>query len=221
MLKHRATRFTAVLVALAFLAPATASAKDETVKGSPIRVAIMPIMNSSAELSATKIMEDIIRERMKVVQTDRVHFLQPTDTERILASRNLADRADRLNDRWSKYGTIDTTAVEGLDSLLQSDAILFVKVVEWENLRVNVVGRGESNTTIALHFALYDLKTLREIWSKEPREQRFAQEVDPSSGSVTYDETGYIQSRGVTDPPRYEDVASDLIRSAFKKFPDK
>jgi len=222
MLKHRVTRLIAVPAALALFAVAPGLAKDEKPKkGEPIRVAIMPIINSSAELGATKIMEDIIRDRMKDVPTDRVHFLQPTDTERILSSHDLADRTYRLTDRWSKYGTLDSTAVEGLDSLLQSDAILFVKVAEWENVRVNVVGRGESNTTVGLQFALFDIKSLKETWNKEPREQRFAQEVDPSSGAVTYDETGYIQSRGVTDPPRYEDVASDLIRSAFKKFPDK
>lgn len=222
MWKHRSTCNIAALLALALFIAAPARAADEPVKqGPPIRVAIMPIINRSAELSATKIMEDIIHERLKTAQTDRVRFLQPTDTERILTSRNAIDRAERLNDRFSKYGTLDSTAVVGLDSLLQSDAILFVKVAEWENLRVSVVGKGESNTTIGLEFALFDLKSLKKTWAKAPREQRFAQEVDPSSGAVQYDETGYIQSRNVTDPPRYEDVASDLIRSAFKKFPDK
>jgi hypothetical protein len=38
---------------------------------------------------------------------------------------------------------------------------------------------------------------------------------------VNYDETGFIQNRRASDPPRYEAVAADLIRDAFKKFPQK
>jgi len=132
---------------------------------------------------------------------------------------NASDKIFALNDKWSNYGTLDSTAVDGIDSLLTVDAILFVKISEWENVRVNVIGRGESNTTVGFQFALFDLATRKRTWFKEPREQRFANEVDVSSGAVNYDETGYIQSRKVTDPPRYEDVASDLVRNAFKKFP--
>lgn len=212
----------AALVALAALSIG-ASKPDEKAQppAKPIRVAIMPIINNSPEIGATKIMEDLIRDRLKVLPADRGSFLQPSDTERILSSRDMLGRAYSLNDKWAKYGTLDSTAIQGLDSLLRTDAILFVKIAEWENVRVNVVGRGESNTTVGFHFALFDFKTLKKTWEKEPREQRFAQEIDVSSNAVTYDETGYIQSRSVTDPPRYEDVAGDLIRLAFKKFPEK
>ena len=209
--------------ALAVLALASVGAKEEKKEAAerPIRVAVMPIVNGSNEIGATKIMEDVLRDQFKEIPTERATFLKPSDTERLLTDRNALDRAYRLNDRWSKAGTIDTTAVAGLDSLLMVDAILCVRVAEWDNVRVNVVGRGQSNTTVGLQFALYDLKSLKKTWSKDPRETRFAQEVDPTSGSVTYDETGYIQSRNATDPPRFEEVASDLVRTAFKKFPRK
>jgi hypothetical protein len=220
--KHRLV----VASALALLLAASVAAKKEDAKKDekppdrPIRVAVMPIVNGSSEIGATKIMEDVLRDRFKEVPAERATFLLPPDTERILTDRNMFDRAYSLNDRWSKYGTLDSTAVAGLDSLLMVDAILFAMVAEWDNVRVNVVGRGESNTTVGLNFALYDLKSLKKTWSKTPREQRFAQEVDPT-GPVTYDETGYIQSRKATDPPRFEDVANDLVRTAFKKFPSK
>jgi len=210
--------------ALAVLLLASVGAKEEKKEQAPerpIRVAVMPIVNGSNEIGATKIMEDILRDQFKEMPTERATFLKPSDTERLLTDRNALDRAYRLNDRWSKSGTLDSTAVAGLDSLLMVDAILCVRVAEWDNVRVNVVGRGESNTTVGLQFALYDLKSLKKTWSRDPRETRFAQEVDPTSGSVTYDETGYIQSRNATDPPRFEDVASDLVRTAFKKFPRK
>jgi hypothetical protein len=38
---------------------------------------------------------------------------------------------------------------------------------------------------------------------------------------VNYDETGFIQNKRATDPPRFEDVAASLVRDAFKKFPTK
>jgi len=177
------------------------------------------IVNGSAEVGAPKIMEDILHDRLKEIPAERATFLQPTDTERLLDVHNASDKIFALNDKWSNYGTLDSTAVDGIDSLLTVDAILFVKISEWENVRVNVIGRGESNTTVGFQFALFDLATRKRTWFKEPREQRFANEVDVSSGAVNYDETGYIQSRKVTDPPRYEDVASDLVRNAFKKFP--
>ena len=221
MFNHRSIRSLAGAAALALLLTGSLGAKKEEAPPpvQSIRVAIMPIVNRSAEVGATKIMEDIIRDRVKDVPVDRARFLQPGDTERLLEARNALDKAYALTDKWGKYGTLDSTAVDGIDSLLTVDAILFVKVAEWENVRVNVVGRGQSNTTVALQFALFDLATKKRTWYKDPREQRFAQEVDVTSGAVSYDETGYIQSRQVTDPPRYEDVAGDLIRTAFKKFP--
>ena len=207
----------AILTCLLLAAVAPAVAKDEKPKS--IRVAIMPIANGSPEVGADKIMEDILRDRLKEVSADRATFLYPPDTERLLLGRDAMDRGTILLDKWSDYGTLDSTAAAGLDSVLMTDAILFVKVSEWENVRVNTIGRGESSTTVALQFALFDLHTGKKVWWREPREQRFAQEIDVSSGTVNYDETGYIQSRNVTDPPRYEDVANDLVRSAFKKFP--
>jgi hypothetical protein len=220
---QRFIRLTAAASALALILAVSVAAKKAEPPPPPkaIRVAIMPIVNSSPDVGAPKIMEDILHDRLKEIQTERASFLQPTDTERLLEARNAADKLYTLNDKWSKYGTLDSTAVDGIDSLLTADAILFVKVAEWENVRVNQIGHGESNTTVGLQFALFDLGTRKRTWSKNPREQRFAQEVDISSGAVNYDETGYIQSRKVTDPPRYEDVASDLVRGAFKKFPQQ
>jgi len=202
----------------AALLSAHASAKDE--KAHPMRVAILPIVNGSSDVGAPKIMGDIFRERFKEIPADRATFLEPDDTERLLSNRNELGRAYAINDRWSKSGQIDTTAALGLDSLLSANAILLVKISEWENNRVTVIGRGQSSATVGLQFALFDLHTLKRTWMKEPREQRFAQEIDPSS-NVGYDGTGYIQSHGATDPPRYQDVASDLVRSAFKNFPQK
>ena len=222
MWNHRSIRSLAGAAALALLLAASLGAKKEDPPpAKSIRVAIMPIVNGSAEVGATKIMEDILRDRLKEITPDRATFLQPGDTERLLEARNASDKIFVLTDRWSKYGTLDSTAVDGIDSLLTVDAILFAKVAEWENVRVNQIGHGESNTTVGLQFALFDLATKKRTWFKDPREQRFAQEVDVSSGAVNYDETGYIQSRSVTAPPRYEDVASDLVRNAFKKFPQR
>jgi len=220
MRTHRLIRSTAAASALALLLVASIGAKKEDPPpAKSIRVAIMPVVNGSAEVGAPKIMEDILHDRLKEIPAERATFLQPTDTERLLEVYNASDKIFALNDKWSNYGALDTTAVDGVDSLLTVDAILFVKIAEWENVRVNVIGHGESNTTVGFQFALYDLATRKRTWFKEPREQRFANEVDISSGAVNYDETGYIQSRKVTDPPRYEDVASDLVRNAFKKFP--
>jgi hypothetical protein len=220
---HRSVRALAIVCAFAALPGPAWAAKEKKEEAPPkvLRIAILPIVNGSEDLGATKIMEDLIRERLKEVPTSRAIFIHPLETERVLADRNEIGRADRINDRWSKRGTLDSTAVDGLDSLLMVDAILCVKVAEWTNQRVTVVGRGESNTTVGLAFSLFDIATKKELWKKAPHEQRFANEIDPSSSHVAYDETGFIQSRGASDPPRYEDVASDLIRIAFKKFPEK
>jgi len=216
----------ALAVALAgslSVAPGRSFAAEETPAppAKSMRVAILPIENSSPDLGAAKIMGDILREQMKRVPPEKATFLLPSDTERILAGRNELNRAYLLTERWAKHGTLDSTAVTGLDSLLMVDAILFVKVNEWENHRVPVVGAGESHAIVGLSMACYDIRTKKKIWDKNPREQRFGQEIDPSSGSVSYDATGFIQNKRANDPPRYEDVASDLVRDALKKFPAK
>lgn len=213
----RALCVVALLLAAVVLS-GPASAKDDKESAKSIRVAVMPIVNGSQDVTAPKIMIDVLRERLSNIPG--ATFLEPEDTERLLTNRNELGRAYTLNDRWSKFGVIDTTAATGLDSLLSANAILFVKIAEWENERVTVIGRGQSNTTVGFQFALYDLHTLKRTWMKEPREQRFAAEIDPS-GNVGYDGTGYIQSKSATDPPRYQDVASDQVKAAFKNFPQK
>ena len=204
------------------LVPAPSHANDESKRRSKsLRVAIMPIVNSSPELSATKIMDDVLREQLREMPKERSVFLYPFDTEQRLTSMNELNRAYRLNEQWSKYGTIDSTAMAGLDSILLVDVVLFARVSEWENHRVPVIGAGSSHTTVGLSFACYDVRSMKRIWKKTPREQRFGQEIDPTSGAVNYDETGFIQNKRASDPPRYEAVAADLVRDAFKKFPEK
>jgi len=217
---------TALAVAVAGLlsvAPGSSLAKEQAAAppSKSLRVAILPIENSSPDLGAAKIMGDIVREQLKRVPPERATFLFPQDSERILTERNELNRAYLLNERWSRFGTLDSTAVAGLDSILTVEAILFVKVTEWESHRVAVVGAGESHAIVGLSFACYDIRSKRRLWAKNPREQRFGQEIDPSSGSVSYDATGFIQNKRANDPPRFVDVASDLVRDAFRKFPAK
>jgi hypothetical protein len=219
-----ATALALVAASWLLLSPVVARAGDDAPAPPPkkaLRVAIFPVVNSSPDMGAAKIMEDIVKDQLKEVPETRATFLYSIDTDRILSTRNQLDREYRINERWAKSGTLDSTAVAGIDSVLLVDAILLVKVNEWENHRVPVIGAGESNTTVGLSFALYDARTMKRLWTKNPREQRFGQEIDPSSGAVSYDATGFIQNKRANDPPRYEDVAADLVRNGFKKFPLK
>jgi len=102
-----------------------------------------------------------------------------------------------------------------------ADAVLCIKITEWETKRVHNVGEGQSSTTIGLHFALYGIRDKKKLWSKEVREQRLAREMDLTNSSVGYDETGRIQTPNANEPPRTHDVASDLVKDALKKFPNK
>jgi hypothetical protein len=186
-----------------------------------IRVAVLPVLNGTAEMDADKIMEDVLREQFGLVDPSRAIFLMPADVERILTDTNTLDRASRITERWSRNGALDSTAIGGMDSLLVADAVLCVKIGEWETNRVHNVGQGQSSTTIGLHFALFSIKDRKKIWTKDVREQRFAREMDLSSATVGYDDTGRIQTPGATEPPRVHDVATDLVRDALKKFPNK
>jgi len=211
----------AAALVLLFAPFASARQAKEAPPAKSVRVAVLPLVNESGDFGAPKILEDVLKGQFKEFDPKRATFLMPPDVERILEAHNALDRAYAITERWAKSGTLDSTAVGGLDSLLQVDAILCVKVNEWENHIVNQIGAGESSTTIALAFTLFDIKSMKKAWHKEPREQRFAKEIDASSGAVNYDETGVIQTRSVISPPRYQDVAADLVRTAFKKFPQK
>jgi len=186
-----------------------------------MRVAILPVVNRSSEVDAIKIMEDVLTERFKEMERSKAVFLLPADVERVLTSQDALDRAFHITDRWAKNGALDSTAVVGLDSILVADAVLCIKIAEWETKRFHNIGEGQSFTTIGLNFTLFNIRDKRKIWSKDVREQRLTPEYDLSSGTVGYDATGRIQSPGVNEPPRVQDVASDLVRDAFKKFPIK
>ena len=219
-MKRLTTLHPALPVALFLLAlPSVSSAKDEKPASASLRVAIMPYVNTTEEFGATRMMEDILKAELKKMDPKRATFMLASDTERLLSDADQLARVDRLNDRFSKFGTLDSSAVGGLDSLLMVDAILLVKISEWENHRVPVVGAGESHATVGLTFAVYDPKTMALVWIKKPGEQGFAAGLDASSANVNYDETGVIQRRSDNAPPRYEAVAADLVRDAFKKFP--
>lgn len=214
------TLYPVLPVALLLLAlPAVSSAKDEKPAGAPLRVAIMPYVNTTEEIGASRIMEDVLKAELRKLDAKKVTFVWADDTERLLSDADQLARADRLNDRFSKFSALDSTAIDSLDAILMVDAVLLVKISEWENHRVPVVGAGQSHATVALQFALYDPKTKALLWSKKPREQRFSAELDASSANVNYDETGVIQRKSDNAPPRYETVAADLVRDAFKKFP--
>ena len=193
----------------------------ETVPAKGLRVAVLPVVNRSSEVDAVKIMEDVLTERFKDVDRARATFFMPADVERILSSQDALARAYRIGDRWAKDGTLDSTAIGGLDSILVADAVLCIKIGEWETKRFHNIGEGQSNSTVALHFALFGIREMKLLWSKDIREQRLAPEMDISSGTVGYDATGRIQSHNVNEPPRTQDVASDLVRDALKKFPIK
>jgi hypothetical protein len=188
-------------------------------QGAALRVAVFPASNVSQEVGAGNIMEDILKNELKKVESTRAKFIWPADVQRLLDNASQTDRIDRLNDRYSSVTQLDSTAAAGLDTVLTVDAILLVKVSEWENHRVPVIGAGQSSATVGLSFALYDARTLKLLWTKSPREQRFSRELDASSANVNYDETGLIQRKSDNAPPRYETVAGDLVRDAFKKFP--
>ncbi len=186
-----------------------------------LRVAVLPVVNASGDVDATKILEDVLTQQFKLVDRSKAIFLMPDDVERILSEGDGLARASRLTDRWSKNGALDSTAISGLDTVLVADAVLCVKISEWDTQRFHNIGQGQSHTTVGLHFALFGIKDRRKLWTKDVREQRLAREYDISSGTVGYDETGRIQSPNVNEPPRVQDVASDLVRDALKKFPKK
>jgi len=216
--------FLAPMAAGETAAPAAKEVETKTAAPAPskgLRVAVLPLVNGTGEQEADKIMEDILGDEFKLVDPARAVFLMPADVERILDDANASDKAYRLTDRWSKSGVLDSTSVAGLDSLLIADAVMLIQVSEWETKRAHNIGQGQSATTIGLHFALYRIRDRKKLWFKEEREQRLAREIDVSSATVGYDDTGRIQTAGANDPPRVSDVATDLVRDALKKFPNK
>ena len=236
MKRYRVTHLTALAALTLALSLAMAAAqagaakKDAEVKldappappaSKGMRVAVLPVVNPTAEADADKIMEDVLRERFKDVDRSKAIFLLPSDVERLLADANALDRAFRITDRWSRTGNVDSTGIVGLDSLLIADAVLFIKIGEWETKRYHNIGEGQSYSTVGLHFALFGIRDKKKLWSKDVREQRLAREIDLSSATVGYDDTGRIQTPNANDPPRIHDVASDLVRDALKKFPTK
>ena len=234
MKSNRVSRSALLVLALAAFAPfavaeTTLSAAKETEgkaeaavpasKG--LRVAVLPLVNGTGADEADKIMEDILRDEFKLVDPARAVFIMPTEVERVLGDNDALDRAYRVTDRWSKTGVLDSTAVGTLDSILVADAVMMIQVSEWDSKRAHNIGQGQSSTTIGLHFAMYRMSDKKKIWYKDEREQRMARELDLSANTVGYDDTGRIQTPGATDPPRVSDVASDLVRDALKKFPNK
>jgi len=218
-----AAMFLSAFLLLTGSSPASAADEvklDQPAASKAMRIAILPIVNGTSEIDAVKILEDVMKDRFKELDRSKGIFLMPSDVERVLGDSG-SERAWRLTDRWSKSNAIDSTAIGGLDSTLLSDAVLLVKISEWETKRFHNIGEGQSYSTVGLHFALYTIRDKRKIWSKDVREQRQAREYDVASGTVGYDATGRIQSPSVNEPPRIQEVASDLVRDALKKFPNK
>jgi hypothetical protein len=210
----------ALALALACLIlPAPALARDRAPMKT-LRVAVLPVVNVSPEPLAVQTVSQALHEQLSKLDPSRATFLYPSDVERILSAHNAMQRATDIVDRWGKNDTLDSTAVVGLDTLLTVDAILCVRVTEWEVRRITVINAGQSYTTIGAQFALYDIPTKKLLWKKDARVQRYAPEYDVSSGTVSYDAIGNIQSRSTNEAPEPKGVASELIRTAFRKFPN-
>jgi len=120
-MSHRRTLRSLLALAMGILVlPALATSKDAA-PGKSLRVAILPFVNASPEIGATKMMDDIVREQVKKVDKSRAIFLPPADVERILTDRNKLESVYRITDKWGSTSTLDSTAIGGLDSLLQVD----------------------------------------------------------------------------------------------------
>jgi len=214
----------ALILALVLGAPsgaAAAKAPEEKPVARPkaLRVAVMPLINRTQEPLADQVVSQVLKEQLAEFDVKRASILLVADVERILGAHDAFHHAYRLAERWALAGTPDSAAIAAIDTVLDVDALLCVKIAEWDVKRINVINAGQSSTTIGLEFALFDIHTGKLLWRKTQREERFAEEVDIMSGSVTYDETGTFQSRRTNEPPRPKDVAENLVKLAFKKFP--
>lgn len=211
------------LVLAALAPPSIASAKEKEAEASApaksIRVAVMPLMNRTQESLASQVVSAVLKEQLKEFDVERATFLLPMDVERVLGAHDQFHRAMAIAERWSQKEELDSTAAAAIDSFLDVDALLCVAISDWEVKRITVINAGQSSTTIGLRFALFDAHTGALLWKKNAHEERLADEYDISSGSVSFDQTGTIQSRRTNEPPRPKDVTESLFKTAFKKFP--
>src|SRR5262245_39286921 len=109
MNRNRFVRFGALVpAALAVLTlSGPALAKDDA-KEKPkadadkaLRVAILPVVNRSAESLALDTINAVLAERVKELPPAKGSFILPDDVMRLLDGRGETDRARRITERWA------------------------------------------------------------------------------------------------------------------------
>jgi hypothetical protein len=184
------------------------------------RIAMMPVVSFDHSLPAETTVEGAAARALK---ESRFRWLSPSTTRDMLRSFAPNDSVFKsVRDYTVKNIRVDSLAAPGLCSRLRCDALLSVRIDQWEKREIEYDQSGKPSTTVQLHAALVD-STGTLLWTASTSETVEGPYHNANAGVISMSGGDLTQQpqTGQGGAPDYLEVLSPMFKTWSENFPAK
>lgn len=182
-------------------------------------IAIAPLRSverkPEAEILARRMLENALADTP-------YKYLGPGSVMEAIKRSELETAYAAAGDAFSREAPLDSTTARELRERLQTDALLFTNLINWQRSIVDQNTRGASFTQVAVDVVLYSFADGAIVWQgsfqekgdgpyNEPRLREGGDVRDPGGNSVA--------RAGSLDPPSFEEVVDKLMLRVAAALP--
>ena len=229
-MRRRATTV-AVLAALlaVVLVPAAVPAKDAPRKVDLIKVvpdfdslnvrsiALLPVVTYDKNLQTERIVGTSLGQNFRATGQRWIS----SNTTRDMLTSALGDSTVRaVREEILKNVRVDSLRAPRLCATLRVNAVLAVRVDQWDQLQMLWNQPGKPSTTVQIKAALVD-STGRQLWSASGSETGEGAYHDPSTNPISIATSGLENTpmTGQGGPPAFEEVVNRMFQRWAERFP--
>lgn len=184
------------------------------------RIAMLPVATFNSDFQAASITESAIGQALRPLG---YRWIGASITRDLLHAQPSGDSLVKVvNAKLLASPRVDSLAAPRVCGFLRCDAVLSVRIDQWEQYVPEANQAGKSNTTVQLHAALVD-SLGRLLWSASGSNSMEGLYVDPSTGVRRVDEGGIERKSLPTQAgvPTYREVVTALVNRWAPQFPAK
>jgi len=183
-------------------------------------IALVPAASFDNKLEHEKLVEDSFAQ---AVRPAGYRWMTSSSSRDLLKSAAPNDSLYKaVRNGVLKNVRVDSTAAPAVCALLRTDAVLTLRVDQFDQLQMEWDQAGKPSTTIQLKAALVDA-TGRLLWSASGSETAEGPYHDPSAGTLGMSSSGLTQQpvTGQGGAPSFEEVLAKLTTRWGQSFPAK
>jgi hypothetical protein len=187
---------------------------------------LVTVGSSAGEEFNRQTAESILEEQLSSSQ-DRFVVLGVQAVRNRAASAGAGELFDRVAKTWRDQRMTDKFLVQELCQKAGVDGIILGDLIDWKREKVDFTQEGTSYTLISMRLVIISGKTGLQAWEARKTIRRDTLVYTPGGGGsgITTDDSGISRAQRsgsmTPDPPRPEEVLTDVLASVFAAFPPR